>query len=479
MSRPDGADDWDWTDREREDFFRAIARHRRAAWRITALCMLTTGVLSLVMALLMAPLLFALLGLALDLINLLIPTPDLLATLGALLEPLLDPDSTAVVPTARTAGTLALAVLPGLLLMGLVLHSLRRALGRSPLLDTSIDLGRAPDRANLAEQRLDNSLQEMALAAAIPAPRVQIVAGGANAVVLGLDEAHAGILVGEGLGQALTRDALQGVAAHLVASIADGDVRIGVRASLTLGLFALMTRIGSSLTDPGQLAATRRLIWALVAPTTANLGFILSQLADPFGETDAPPPRSGGDTAGERLTWREWAFMPLMGPLAISGFLGGLVCSFLLGPLIAWAWRRRKLMADATAVRLTRHPDALAEALDRLRARETGFRGAAWASHLCVVDPGAGSDPLRGSFVPIFPSTERRLSGLEKMGASARAQGASGGRVPTAAVVIIGALAAAMLPLLGTALVLLAWVSVALSGLFLLVPTLILHALLR
>jgi heat shock protein HtpX len=54
----------------------------------------------------------------------------------------------------------------------------------------------------------------MAIAAAIPQPRVLIVPGGVNAAVFGRDERHTTILIGEGLLRALNREQLQGVVAH-------------------------------------------------------------------------------------------------------------------------------------------------------------------------------------------------------------------------------------------------------------------------
>ena len=43
------------------------------------------------------------------------------------------------------------------------------------------------------------------------------------------------------------------------------------------------------------------------------------------------------------------------------------VFSFLLfEPPLAWMWRTRRYLADATAIQLTRNPDGLAQALQRL-----------------------------------------------------------------------------------------------------------------
>ena len=66
-----------------------------------------------------------------------------------------------------------------------------------------------------------------------------------------------------------------------------------------------------------------------------------------------------------KIPWRTYAWMPLVGPLVISGFFGGLICMLVLGPLLALTWRQRKYLADATAVQLTRDPNTLGSALEK------------------------------------------------------------------------------------------------------------------
>ena len=79
-----------WTPAERESFFAAIARHQRASWRVTLLAGACIAVLAFIVAVLMSPILYALAGLVLDLVNLAIPMPDLTRTmmrsLGAVVD---------------------------------------------------------------------------------------------------------------------------------------------------------------------------------------------------------------------------------------------------------------------------------------------------------------------------------------------------------------------------------------------------------
>jgi Zn-dependent protease with chaperone function len=499
-----------WSAAEREDFFEAIARHRRAAWRVTAVCALAYVFLALVVAILMAPLLYSVLGLALDIVNLVIPTPDLLHDAGRAIDSLAD--SRATPSAAYMLKLMALAAAPGLALMGLAAVVLRRALTRSALYNPDKPVGRVANTQVLAEQRFSNTIEEMALAAAIPPPRALVLEGGANAAAFGPDEQHATVLVSTRLIESLNREQMQGVAGYLIASAADGDMKIGLRTALVLGLFALMARVSSGWTDRAAFVSTRKLLRALIAPTTSNLDFVLSQLSDPFVAdspgrkedntpelTNAPPtllPHTGdrptpGDSARSspggaqptsgKLTWKEWMLMPLMGPVVLSGFLSGLVNSMMLGPAVALAWRQRKYMADATAVRLTRDPNALASALSAISGAGGSLETASWADHLCVVDPGSKREAslLFGSFVSIFPSLQRRIDALVRMGAEERFLPTRRYRLPLPALILIAVLSAIIGFLLVVVVVLLIWVSAALSGLFTLFPTALLHALLR
>jgi hypothetical protein len=131
-------------------------------------------------------------------------------------------------------------------------------------------------------------------------------------------------------------------------------------------------------------------------------------------------------------------------------------------------------MADAVAVRLTRDPDSLASALGRMGS---GAALAPWMAHLSVVSGDQRGDLLGGSVVPMFPSLERRLRALRRLGASVQVKVrkpldwrliAFG--VPLGMILII---------LVAIVLVLLSYVSIPLSMLFTGIPFAVLHVLLR
>jgi Zn-dependent protease with chaperone function len=409
--------------------------------------------------------------------------PNVAAIVLAAIDPLVDHPAT--VPLAAWIRIGAIAAAPGLVWMASVLAVMHRAVRSSSVFSGDVP-ARAPDPHVLAELRFANVVEEMAIAADLPKPRVLIVDSAAvNAAVFGPDEPHATIVGTSALLQSLSRDELQGVASDLVSAIANGDMTIGLRVAATLALFGFISCMAGSFTDR---RAMRRLlgrtIKAAIWPTTAAARAVLDVVADPFAPTDAPgdaaparPPASEARRDGDAEGWRALVWMPLAGPVAMAGFFAGLINLFVLQPLVSLAWRQRKYMADATSVRLTRDPDTLARAL-RAMARAPGGLFGAWASHLCVVQPTTSNRGMFGtSFVPPYPSIERRLRALAKMGAHVNASRRA--RVPVLAVLVGVPLVAILVALIGAVLYLLAFVSIALSMLFLGIPLGLLHMALR
>lgn len=422
----------------------------------------------------MGPLLWAFIILLLDLVNFFAATPDLLYSLHHD-----SPEQPGFEFPDTPRGWLVAGVVfgaPGLVLMVLLWLALSRAMAGSALFDTG-DIGaRPPDPNHLAEQRLANVVEEMAIAAAVPPPRVLIsTTAVADAAVFGRDDDHVTLVVTESLLQQLSRAELQGVAAHLIASIANGDVDIGLRAATVQSLFGLLGRMSATIHDPSAWRVPLRLVSGALRPSRHTARELSRTLADPF-EDDGSDAGSG---AGSDLTWRDWAMMPLAGPLVMTGFLGGFVSTILLSPLLAWCWRRRKYMADATSVRLTRDPDALTGALNAMSAAAGGAYFAPWALHLSVA---GRHQHTHGRAESMFPTIERRQKALARLGASVQAAPRFTLEwrwyyLPLGMLmVLVGGLLVMLLALVAF---LLSMVAVALSMIFTGLPTVWLHALLR
>ncbi len=462
---------------ERESFFASIARHRRGATYLGWLANACAIVLALVVAVLMSPLCYAVIGLALDLVNLAVPMPDLIGRVTDVVSGLIDAPAT--FPLGRWIELLLLAALPGAALMLLMLRTLDRLMREAMACDAAIFGARGPNPAVLAEQRFANTVAEMAIAASIVPPRVWVTGTDAvNAAAFGADDTHANIAVSTGLLAGASRAELQGVAAHLVGSIANGDLRIGARIASLLGMFGLVAKLSQSMSDRGAARRLARLLRRSLRPgashADARLAMALTNPFDPATQTGRDDPPDTG-----KIPWRTLAWMPVAGPLVISGFFGGMLCSVLLAPLLALGWRRRKYMADAIAVQLTRDPDTLGSALEKIRGAAVDGAFGAWITHLSVVpSPLIGARSiLGGSSIPMSPSLDRRLKALGLMGAHVAPR--TGRTPPPWAWALLAPVIALLVVLMSAVVFGLLYVSVALSGLFTWLPAVILHALLR
>ncbi len=461
-----------WTAEERESFFAAIARHRRAAWQVSAVAAVCIAILAFVVATLTSPLFYAVIGLLLDVINLVVPMPDLLGRVMDTLNFVSDNfESLHASDWLRIA---LIAALPGLIAVLIVLLTLRRIVREAEASGVQELALRAPDPAVLAEQRVANVVAEMAIAANIKMPKVAIIdAPAVNAAVYGPDDETVTVLVSTGLLEKLDRARMQAVAGHLIGLIANGDVVQGMRVAQTLSLFGFVARLSDGIVDPPAWSRLWQTLREALKPgaSSADSRLIL-ELTNPFG--NAQSSRPAGGNASNKLTWREWIRMPLYGPIVISGFFGGLVSSFMLEPLLALIWRRRKYLADAIAVQLTRDPQALSNALGEL-GNGSGFP--AWCSHMLVAGHAGRGGLLSGSSVPMYPAHDKRLKALARMGASVVLSPPP--RMPLWVQLLIAIGGAVVVSLMSVAIYLLVMVSIALSGLFTMLPTVILHAILR
>lgn len=429
--------------------------------------------LGLIVSMLLSPLLYAVLALLLDVLNLIIPTPDVMGSIMTALDPVFDHPET--VSVSRWIYMSFITALPGAVVMGYVLHTLKRIVREAEASDAVTMQARTANPGALAEQRFVNVTQEMALAANIAAPRVLILDNEiANAAAYGDTEQHATVVATTGLLSTLSRNQMQGVAGHLIGLVANGDVPQGMRIAQALSTFGFIARLSDGVVDPEAF----KQLWKLVreslrhGASTADSQLIL-ELTNPFGGAES---KNSTQSTSDKYTWRDWIRMPLFGPIVMCGFFGGMVSSFVLEPLLALVWRRRKYMADAIAMQLTRDPDALAGALLKLNTAVTSGALPAWMTHMSLSHSRTRGGILSGSSVPMFPSIERRLKALAKMGATITLQE----RVIPSWVWAVGIpLGLLVAGLMGTAIVLLVWLSVALSGIFTWLPASLIHAVLR
>lgn len=114
------------------------------------------------------------------------------------------------------------------------------------------------------EQRLVHVVHELAIAAGMRPPQPMVLAREAsiNALATGWDADDAVVAVTQGALEALTREELQGVVAHELSHIREGDTRLNMRlAGMVFGL-ELIHRLGQDLAAPND-KGQRHLGWLL------------------------------------------------------------------------------------------------------------------------------------------------------------------------------------------------------------------------
>ncbi len=214
-----------------------------------------------------------------------------------------------------------------------------------------------------------NLIENLCITAGLPRPRIYLIDDAApNAFATGRDPQHASIALTTGLVQQLENEELEGVIAHELSHVKNLDTRYLILVAVLVGSLSL-------LGDWFIRGGFRR--------------------------------RSNRDEGG--------------GLFLILGIVF-IVIAPLIGQLIKFAIsRQREYLADASAALLTRYPEGLARALEKISAAAMPVQHAPQATaHLWIADPsgktgGIGSK-LAGLFSTHPPIADRiaRLRGMAR-----------------------------------------------------------------
>jgi Zn-dependent protease with chaperone function len=459
---------------DRVSFFAERARRRRATWQLGAASTLAVVLAGLPLSLVVTPLVFLAIILFTKLISLVVPLspaiPDLyrsvamaIGNIMTLVEIVDTRSPTSEEVGGALAGAVALLALlaPGILTMLALWLMLRRLFSGAGVGALVSGLGaREPRPADFEERQLVNVVEEMAIAAGLPAPRVMLFDGDiANAAVVGSSPNDAVVIVSRRLLDEMDRDETQGVLAHLVASIGNGDLGIALMMVTVFRTFGLVNVLVDTPISSSARATLRRLIAVAFfgrgkaddAARAAEVAALLGSRVDAVEmedvdlvlgseEQQAKAPRG---LAGLLVKIRVWVFFPIWaaGGMAKTGLM--LLIFGVLSPLLALTWRTRRYLADTTAVQLTRNPDAVAGGLRGLTSRGGGMRGGAWADHLFVVGGARigqeGASEIGGNlgWLSPHPSLKSRLKRLQALGAYVDERVFSGGMTPTQVALMI------------------------------------------
>ena len=410
-----------------ETFFKAQKRNRRATWRMSALCTFAAFIMGIPLTLVLTPLLYTIAMVLLETVNHFSPQPELLqqandlAKLGLRVADFVINQKGTLDPGELATG-LALVLLPGMVVaFGLwftMLALFRRGGVGGALASMN---AREPNQSDLKELQLADVAQEMAIAAGLPAPRIMLVdSPGANAAAVGTSPADARIVLSRRLLDDLDRDQMQALLAHLVGSIGNGDLGIAFTVTSvfeTCGLLVTLINAPFGRESRGRIWRMVRYIFGRGTPEqkAADAAEIAESLATSLDgdNSDIGNYFNKGNPGLIRKFFRLIFFPIMFTNMAIEITLWFFL-NVLLGPCMALLWRTRRYLADASSVELTRNPDALARALQRLSEDNTAMPGGEWATHLFVIDP-KGDTGLRG----LQPSQEQMAKAIQAWASTA------------------------------------------------------------
>jgi heat shock protein HtpX len=219
--------------------------------------------------------------------------------------------------------------------------------------------------------QLVNVVQEMALAAGVPMPKVYIIDDTApNAFATGRDPQHASVAITTGLLQKLDREELQGVLGHELSHVRNFDIRFSLLVAVLVGSIALLADFFLRFTFWGG------------------------------GRRDSNDRGGGG--------------------LAAIVFVVAIILA-ILAPIFARlvqlaVSRQREYLADASSVELTRNPQGLERALAKIAGDKEVLEVANRATaHLYFTNPIKKFEQRSSSIFSTHPPIVDRINRLRKL----------------------------------------------------------------
>lgn len=233
---------------------------------------------------------------------------------------------------------------------------------------------------NDPRQRMaDNVVEEMAIAAGVPRPKVYLVPDpDPNAFATGPSPEKASIAVTSGLLERLNREELQGVIGHEMSHVRNYDTRLMTVVAALAGAILLLSDW-----------ARRGLWWGGGSRRSSN--------------------REGDGGGG------------IFGLIFFVVWLVSIIFAPIIAQLVAMAVsREREYLADASGAELTRNPLSLASALEKIDAAvEPTASIKQGVAHLCIADPrGRKLNESEGALANLFgthPPIAKRVALLKEM----------------------------------------------------------------
>ena len=221
--------------------------------------------------------------------------------------------------------------------------------------------------------QLMNVVQEMALAANVPMPKVYLIEDTApNAFATGRDPKHASVAITTGLLQKLDREELQGVIGHELSHVRNFDIRFALLVAVLVGSIALLADLFLRFTFWGG------------------------------GR------RGGGD--------RDRGGGGLAAILFVVAILLAIVAPIIARIVQLAVSRQREYLADASSVELTRNPYGLERALAKISSDTEVLEVANRATqHMYFTNPIKKFEERSSSMFSTHPNIVDRINRLRQL----------------------------------------------------------------
>lgn len=213
-------------------------------------------------------------------------------------------------------------------------------------------------------------VENLAIGGGLPMPKIYIINDASpNAFATGRDPKHAAIAVTTGILNKLSKSELEGVIAHEISHVKNFDIRLMAIAAVLVGFIAIAADL-----------FMRGLIW----------GGIRNENEDRRGQ----------------------------GLFIVLGLIFAIIAPVVATLIQLAVSRKREFLADASGALLTRYPEGLARALEKISSDQRPVRSATSATaHLFIVNPFKGKG-FQGWFAGLFnthPPIEERIKILRSM----------------------------------------------------------------
>lgn len=208
-------------------------------------------------------------------------------------------------------------------------------------------------------------VEDMAMVGRVPMPRVFIINDPSpNAFATGRDPDHSAVAVTQGLLDMMDREELEGVLGHEISHIRNYDIRLSTIAVVLVGVISFLSGLAS------------RFIW--------------------FGGSDDDDDNNNAFEMIFKVV--AIVFVLILGPLSAS--LAQMALS-----------RNREFLADASSVELTRNPQGLISALEKIEGSQPMKQADRSSSGMYIENPFKHS----GSLFDTHPPTAERIKRLQQM----------------------------------------------------------------